>query len=80
MESALVPLKPVSPKKMFNLVMGFFVGAFGALGMAFVMDHLDDSLENPEETENILELPVLASVPELKTPKIKSATSGQFVK
>lgn len=76
MERALVPLKPVSPKKLFNLVMGFFVGAFGALGLAFVLDYLDDSLENPEETESILKLPILASVPDLKIPNTKSAPSG----
>lgn len=79
MEQALVPLKPVSPKKLFNMVMGFCVGAFGALGLAFVMDYLDDSLENPEETEGILKLPVLASVPDLKKTNTKSAPSGLLV-
>jgi uncharacterized protein involved in exopolysaccharide biosynthesis len=64
MEQALPPLKPVSPKKFLALVMGFFVGAFGGLGCAFLAEYLDDSLENPEQAETILKLPVLASVPE----------------
>ena len=34
-EPAQVPLKPVSPKKMLNLVLGLFLGALGGLGLAY---------------------------------------------
>jgi uncharacterized protein involved in exopolysaccharide biosynthesis len=67
MEPALAPLKPESPKKLFNLIIGFFMGAFGGLGLAFLIEFFDDSLENPEQAEIILKLPVLASVPDFKT-------------
>jgi uncharacterized protein involved in exopolysaccharide biosynthesis len=65
-QAARAPLKPVSPKILLNLVLGLFLGAFGALGLAFFMEYLDDSLEKPEDAEKILNLPVLASIPELK--------------
>ncbi len=64
-EPALVPLKPVSPMLLLNLVFGIFLGAFGGLGLAFFMHYLDDSLETVEEVEAVLQLPVLASIPEL---------------
>ena len=67
LEPASAPLKPVSPKKLLNLVLGVFLGAFGGLGLAFFMEYLDDSLEKPEQAESALKLPVLASVPEFKT-------------
>jgi uncharacterized protein involved in exopolysaccharide biosynthesis len=67
LEPASAPFKPVSPKKLLNLVLGIFLGAFGGLGLAFFMEYLDDSLEKPEQAENALNLPVLASVPEFKT-------------
>jgi len=63
---ATAPLKPVSPKVLLNLILGVFLGAFGALGLAFFMEYLDDSIEKPEDAEGSLHLPVLASIPELK--------------
>ena len=65
-QPAEAPLKPVSPKVLLNLILGFFLGAFGALGLAFFMEYLDDTIEKPEDAEGSLRLPVLASIPELK--------------
>ena len=67
LEPATAPLKPVSPKKLLNLVLGIFLGAFGGLGLAFFMEYLDDSLEKPEQAETAVKIPVLTSVPEFKT-------------
>jgi uncharacterized protein involved in exopolysaccharide biosynthesis len=66
LESAHVPLKPVSPNKLRNLMLGLLLGAFGGLGLAFFMEYLDDRLERPEQVENALKLPVLASIPKFK--------------
>ena len=60
-ESAEKPLKPISPKKLLNLVLGLFLGAFGGLGLAFFLHYLDDTLETVEDVETGLQLPVLAS-------------------
>jgi uncharacterized protein involved in exopolysaccharide biosynthesis len=65
-EPAQSPLKPVSPKPMLNLLLALFLGAFGGLGLAFFFNYLDDSLERVEDVEEYLQLPVLASIPELK--------------
>jgi len=65
-EPAQPPLKPVSPKVLLNIVLGVLLGAFGAIGLAFFMEYLDDSLERTEDVEDYLKLPVLASIPELK--------------
>jgi uncharacterized protein involved in exopolysaccharide biosynthesis len=65
MQSALIPLKPVSPKVLLNIVLGIFLGGFGGLGLAFFTEYLDDSLGQPEHVEKVLQLPVLASIPKL---------------
>jgi uncharacterized protein involved in exopolysaccharide biosynthesis len=65
-QPARTPLKPVSPKVMLNLVVGFFLGALGSLGLAFFLEHMDDRLEKRDDAERALNLPVLASIPELK--------------
>jgi uncharacterized protein involved in exopolysaccharide biosynthesis len=65
-EPAQVPLKPVSPKKMLNLVLGLFLGALGGLGLAFFLEYLDDSLGEIDDVEEQLKLPVLGVLPELE--------------
>ncbi len=65
MQSALTPLKPVSPKVLLNIVLAIFLGGFGGLGLGFFTEYLDDSLEKPEDVEKALQLPVLASIPEI---------------
>ncbi|RZB33524.1 MAG: hypothetical protein SRB2_03953 [Desulfobacteraceae bacterium Eth-SRB2] len=66
-ESAFTPFNPISPKVLLNIVLGIFLGAFGGLGLGFFTEYLDDSLEKPEDVERALQLPVLASIPELNS-------------
>ncbi|MGW8179857.1 MAG: GumC family protein, partial [bacterium] len=63
LESAHAPLRPVSPNKLRNMMLGLLMGALGGLGLAFFREFLDDRLERPEQVENALKLPVLASIP-----------------
>ena len=65
-EPAATPLKPVSPKIFLNMVLAVFLGAVGALGLAFFSEYMDDRLEKTEDVEEYLALPVLASIPELR--------------
>lgn len=65
-EPAVPPLKPVSPNILLNMVLGLVLGVFGAFALVFFLEHLDDSLEKTEEVEEYLQLPVLASIPELR--------------
>ena len=65
-QPARTPLKPVSPKVGLNLVIGLFLGGFGSLGLAFFLEYIDDRLEKRDDAERVLNLPVLASIPELK--------------
>jgi uncharacterized protein involved in exopolysaccharide biosynthesis len=66
-ESAQVPLKPIKPRIMLNLVLGLFLGALGSLGLAFFLEYLDDSLGEIDGVEEQLQLPVLGVLPELQT-------------
>jgi len=64
-EPALPPIKPVSPKVLLNILIGIFLGGFGGLFLAFFTEYIDDTLEKPEDVEKVLQVPVLASIPEL---------------
>lgn len=65
-EPSLPPLTQVKPLVFLNILIGIFLGGFGGLGLAFFVEYMDDSLEKPEDVEKILQLPVLASIPEIK--------------
>jgi len=65
-QPARPPLNPIEANKRRNLALGLFLGAFGALGLAFFMEYLDDSIETPEDAERVLQIPVLASIPDLR--------------
>ena len=61
-----MPLNPVSPKKMLNLVLWILLGALGGLGLAFFLEFMDDSLGEIDDVEEQLQLPVLGVLPELE--------------
>ncbi|QKE63343.1 hypothetical protein HNE05_08190 [Aquipseudomonas campi] len=57
--------RPVSPKLWLVLVGVLVVGLFGGIGLAFVVELLDDSLKSDADVRRYLKLPVIAKVPEL---------------
>ena len=64
-QSATFPLKPIRPRKLLNLLLGFLLGIFGAIGLAFFSEYLDHSIKTPEEAEEKLQLPALAYIPHM---------------
>jgi uncharacterized protein involved in exopolysaccharide biosynthesis len=61
------PLYPVgSGRPSRNLLLAVLVGAVGGLGLALCREYLGDRIEKVEDVEECLQLPVLASIPELK--------------
>ncbi len=62
-QPASYPVKPNQSKATLNLALGFFLGVFGGVGLAFVSEHLDHSFRKPEDVERRLQLPTLASIP-----------------
>lgn len=60
------PIKPQSPKVPLNIAIGFFVAVFGSIGMALFLEFFNDNLERPEDIEEYLNSPVLASIPKSK--------------
>ncbi len=63
-DRATAPTRPSSPKKLIDLSAVGALALFFGIGAAFLLDHLDDNLHNPEEAEIYLQLPSLGSVPD----------------
>jgi succinoglycan biosynthesis transport protein ExoP len=70
--SAEVPTVPTLPKKSRDMALATVIGLAGGIGLAFVLEFLDNTLKNPEEAENYLRLPNLGVVPEFSSINGKS--------
>ena len=61
-QAPVTPEKPVKPKKLLNLILGVLLGALSGLGFAFFRELTSQTFSTPEQVEQRLGLPVLASV------------------
>ena len=64
--SALLPKKPVSPRKAFNLAVGLLLGGLLGLGTALLLEALDTSIKTVEEAKQLFKYTVLGNIPLLK--------------
>lgn len=62
-QAATLPVDPVRPRRLLNILLGLLVGIFGAIGLAFVLEYLDHSIRRPEDVEARLRLPLLTCIP-----------------
>ncbi|MEO7859537.1 MAG: GNVR domain-containing protein, partial [Nitrospirales bacterium] len=61
-QPASLPIRPVKPKKMLNIMMGFIVGLVAGFSAAFLSEYVGGSYIRPEQLGRDLELPILVSV------------------
>ena len=68
-DPARLPQKPVEPnmKKIFLMVIAAGLGLGG--GLAFLLEMTDKSFKKPDELESAFDLPVLATIPALISPR-----------
>jgi polysaccharide biosynthesis transport protein len=70
--SAVVPTSPVKPTPLRNGVLALVVGSLLGVGLAFLAEYLDDSIETQEELERVIgSVPVIALIPEVAGWKSK---------
>ena len=72
-DKAEVPGGPYSPNPRRNLMIAIFLGLFGGIGLAFLFEHLDDTVKLADEVEQQLGLPVLGVI-----PHTRGATEGKL--
>ena len=58
------PGSQVQPKTARNLVLGFLFGLILGCGLAFLRDALDTRVRSTDEVSELLNLPLLARLPE----------------
>jgi protein tyrosine kinase modulator len=68
-ERAVVPHTPVSPNPLRNGLLALMLGLMLGVGLAFLLEYLDDSWRSPEEVEQISGVPTFGVIPELEVSK-----------
>ncbi len=63
MDVAEVPKAPYVPNRQRDLLLSFVLALAAGVGLAFVVEYLDDSVKTPEEVTRRLKLPLLGLVP-----------------
>ena len=63
-DKARVPISPSSPNKKRNLLLALFLGLFGGVGIAYLLEYFDNSVKTSEDVERSAGLPTLGIIPE----------------
>jgi polysaccharide biosynthesis transport protein len=74
---ALVPERPVSPKKALNLALGGFLGILLGAGTALLLESMNKSLKNIEEANRLLGFPLLGTIPQYGEKNLKNRQEGR---
>lgn len=61
-ETATIPTTPFSPNVLMNVVTASAIGFVLALGGAFLIEYLDDSVKSPEDVERITSLSTIGGI------------------
>ena len=62
---ATAPATPESPKPLRSAILGFAVGLFAAIGLAFLLEQFDARPRHADEVARILRRPVLGHIPRI---------------
>lgn len=65
LDKALVPTAPFSPNTRKNILLALFLGLFIGVGLAFLLEYLDNTVKGPEDVEKLVGLPSLGGIPYL---------------
>lgn len=63
-DEAIAPNHPVKPSKTKNIIIAFVAGLIASLGLAFLLEFLDNTVKSTKDVEELLDLPVLGVIPD----------------
>jgi capsular exopolysaccharide synthesis family protein len=75
-ERAVVPEAPVTPNPVRNGLLALVLGLIIGVGLAFLLEYLDDRWNSPEEMERVSGAPTFGIIPEFKGSKTQKEVSA----
>ncbi|QWC22576.1 capsular biosynthesis protein [Bacillus haikouensis] len=68
---------PIKPKPLLNIAIAMVVGLMAGVGLAFLLEFLDNTVKTEQEVEKLLGLPVLGSIARIKDQEEKVKSRSQ---
>lgn len=65
-DPAQKPITPIKPKKRLNIFLSILVGLFGGVGIAFLLEYLDDTAKTIDDVETVMKWPFLVNIPDIE--------------
>ncbi|MBL8205226.1 MAG: polysaccharide biosynthesis tyrosine autokinase [Blastocatellia bacterium] len=66
-EPAQVPTLPAGPRRLLAVLLAFFLSTAAAVGLAFFLEYLDNTIKTVEDVERYAQLPALGVIPAIAT-------------
>jgi tyrosine-protein kinase Etk/Wzc len=80
LEFSELPTNAISDVKASSVFFGLLIGLLVGVGLAFLLEYLDQTIKEPSDVEKLLELPLLGFVPFIETEKAIIEDSKQLAK
>jgi capsular exopolysaccharide synthesis family protein len=64
-----VPGSPVGPNRMRTIIIGFFISLVAGVGLAFMLEYLDNTVKTVEDVTRYAQLPALSVIPAISARK-----------
>jgi capsular polysaccharide biosynthesis protein len=68
-ESVTLPESAVSPNKKLNIAIALVLGFMAGVGLALLLEFMDNTFKDKEQIENTMGVPVLGTIPNLESSK-----------
>ncbi|MFI2857095.1 YveK family protein [Paenibacillus sp. JSM ZJ436] len=75
-EPAVRP-SPVEPNIVLNMAIGFILSLMIGIGLAFVLEYLDDTIKSEEDVRAFLDVPTLAMITRVSEEDMQSSKSSR---
>ena len=68
-----MPHQPIGPQRLRNIILALIMSLVAGIGLAFLLDFLDDTLKSVDDVDRYLHLPALALIPAVNSgrPKLR---------
>jgi len=76
LSTSSIPTSPISPNILLNTAIAAVVGFLLGVGLAFLREVLDRRIRTEDEVQQILDLPVLGSIPDIDSKVFKSSSKA----
>lgn len=74
-EPATKPLSPISPNMSLNIVLGLFLGLVFGIGLASMVEYLDDTIRTAEDVKQFKPISIIGTVPKFEAKKVSLISS-----